>query len=368
MNSNNFSVSTPSSSKRKRTSSPNFLENATKKQPISNDVAEELKAQVDSQRADKYKLAKIANKQITETIILNSNVTEVMKICYAGLENASNVKTECSKMIPSGTPENVPNQFLNAAYKLRAEGNKTQILSTALNHVLAACNKSSEALRAARIKDIKKDAHPEHNRRSVATSSKPDAKWLKVKKKIRFSSQVQTSNPNMANVESDHDKIEITVPMNNGNNQFVNNTLQITIENKRSKKDLQKFRAKMSKEVVDFSTFQISQDSVAETEQIILSPTRYDESLNFNDTDKEIQLELSTVESDISDSVPKDIKEQVIKCEQFNFYNPTQAWINMSESEKRKIDLEAVDATIYFEKIVQKEVVKVINEQSSSNK
>ena len=363
---NQASASQKSSSKRKRDpNSPTPLENPAKVQPISNEIAENLKAQVDSQRAAKYKLAKLANNQISETKIYGSNVTEVLKICYSGLEDADSVKPEFSSMC-NGEPENLPTKFLNTAHKYRAQHTKTQILTDTINHVLAACNKSSEQIRANRIRNIKTDAHSEHNRRSVATSSKPDTKYLKVKKKIRFSSPIQSTNINVANIESDHDKIEISIPMH-GQNESVRSALSITIENRRSVRDLKKFRQQMSKEVVDFSTFQISQESILEPKSQELSPTKYDESLTFNDTDREIQLELSTVESDQSDSVPKELNDHVVKCEEFNYTNPTEDWLKLSDFEKRKIDLDAVDATKYFENIVQKEVIKCVSHQISKS-
>lgn len=347
MNNNtiNATVSASSSSKRKREpNSPSSAVHPAKIQPISDEEAEDL-------RASKIKLAILANRQITEVKILSDNVTEVLKVCLSGLEDYKNVAIEGTTFNSS---DNLPTKFLATAHKLRAETNRSQILANTVNHVLASVNKSSEALRAFRTQAIKNKFAAEKNniRHSTKISSKSSPKFLKMKKRLRFSSPIQSTNVNVSKVDTDHDKIEINIPMNNEQNEFSGNTVSITIEHNRTEANLAKFRSTMANEEVDFSTFQISQESEIQSDSsnqsnLVDSPTKFDESIDVCSTD--------TSEESAS----------IIRFEEFSYFNPTKKWIELPESEQRKIDLTTKDRSKYFEKTVRKQVEKKV-EQSSS--
>ena len=340
MNNNSIqaTVSTPSSFKRKRDSSP---QSSTPKEinPVSDQKTEELKA-------SKLKLAKLANRQITEVKILSDNVTEILKVCYSGLEDYSNVSNEGTNF---NSTDNLPTKFLATAHKLRSETARSKILANTVNLVLASCNKSSEALRAFRTQAIKNKFVTENDRlkRSTKISSKSSPKFLKMKKRIRFSSPIQSSNFNVSNVETDHEKIEINIPMKNENNEFSGNTVSITIENKRTEENLAKFRSNMTNEDVDFSTFQISQESEqlsdsSDTTTTVTSPTKFEESID--------------VETDTSEE-----SASIIRFEEFSYFKPTKKWTNLTESERQQIDLTAPDRVDYFEKTVRKQVEKKVD-------
>ena len=325
-------VSTSSSSKRKRDS--NSPQSST---PI------ELK-QVDNQtedlQASKIKLAMLANRQITEVKILSDNVTEILKVCHSGLEDYSNVVRSPN----FDSTDNLPTKFLATAHKLRDETARSKILANTVNLVLASCNKSSEALRAFRKQAIKnKFADFKHTTKNSSSKSSP--KFLKFKKRIKFSSPIQSSNFSVANVETDHDKIEINIPMKNDNNEFSGNSVSITIENKRNEENLAKFRSKIADEEVDFSTFQISQESEhsfdpSNSPVAVASPTNFEESID----------------------VPTDTSEEpsIVRFEEFSYFKPTQKWMNLTESDRQQVDLTAIDRVEYFEKTVRKQVEKKV--------
>lgn len=323
---------TVQSSKRKRASSPiassSRVNNANPVNTFNDDASRKIqffKSKADSESAKKISAARAANKYIAETVILNSAVTEVIKICNDGLHEFKNVE----RVKTADESSDLPTKFHNAALKLVAETKKSQGLLTTVNHVLAACNKTSERLRTKRIDCLKKEhfvsTSTEH-RRTVATSSKPDNQFLKVKKKIRFSNAIaQTKVVEVVTIETD-DKIEIEIPFkeHSGPNND-QKSLSITFENNNSEEIIAKFRNRLNNETLDLSTFQISQseseianDCLDTSAKKVLSPTNYDESLTFEETDAEIAEEFSTVESDgFSDPPPKMSEECKNEHEKF---------------------------------------------------
>ena len=309
------------SSKRKRTSSP--ISSANQTLEVNASAAHKIeffKKKAENEEAKKFKAAKTANKYIAETVVLNSAVTEIIKICNDGIQEFTN--TERVETVDE--KENLATKFQNAAEKLMTESKKSRSLLTTVNHILAACNKTSECLRAKRIDNIKDEASPSKHRRSVATSSKPNTKYLKAKRKIRFSHPIaNTQKSEVVTIETS-DKVEIEIPFSDHGPKN-DHKLTITFENNKSDEIIAKFRNKMSAETLDLSTFQISQsESELANENLeagakkIQSPTTYDETLAFEDTDAEISRELSTVDSDgFSDNPPQMTDECLKEHEKF---------------------------------------------------
>ena len=344
MNNNAIQASGSSlpSSKRKRESNT----------PIaSDDSVDNLRAEALAAQADKIKLAKLANRQINEVKILSDNVTDILKICYSGLEDYRDVAVEPT----IDMSENLPSKFINAAHKLRAETTRSQILANSINHILASCNKSSEALRAFRIQEIKNRFSEENKKVKLSNKAHQQSTPIskKVKKRIRFSTSTKSSEKfSASNVETDHDKIEISIPVNNDKNEFTGDTVSITIQSNRIKEDLAKFRSNMVNEDVDFSTFQISQESAQFDSNEQSSPVKFDESIDFNSTDAEIMME-NEANTDTSDD-----QASIIRFEEFSYFKPTQAWMDLSEAERQQIDLTSSDRVRFFEKTVRKQVEK----------
>lgn len=309
-------------SKRKRTSSPiapagaasnviNVETDADAKNKI-----EFFKSKAESEHAKKIKCARAANKYIEESVILNSNVLEIIKICNDGIIDCRNIEF----VKTAAESEDLPSKFHNAALKLVAETQKSQGLLTTVNHILAACNKTQERVRAKRIDNIKKEALPSSSRRTVMTSTNSDAKFLKApKKKIRFSHPIaNTQKVEIITIETS-DNVEIEIPFSKqpGPNNDTQ-SLKISFDNIRCEESVKKFRNQMSKETLDLSTFQISQSDSETTNEIlnsgkVLSPTKYDESLTFAETDAEIIKEFSTVDSDSFSDTPPTMSDECYK-------------------------------------------------------
>ena len=296
MNQNNNINVGASSSKRKRSSTPQSsiepsLDSLPSFDEDKNNKLEFFKAKSEDQEAKKIKVVAIANKFIKESVILSGNVCEITKLCNNGLHEVENVE----KVKTFDKDDSLATKFHNTALKLVAQHSKTQSLTDTVNHILAACNKTSESIRATRIDALKEETFKKLNRssrRTVKTSNKPDRKFLKAKpKKIRFESPILNTNPPRTEnitIETSSNNIEVEIPFNNQNGQF-NQTLSVTFDNNKTDEIVAKFRRTMNKETLDFSTFQISQSD--------------SEFVNFQDTDADINRELSSVEAD---DVPED--------------------------------------------------------------